>query len=81
MSRIDKIKTQYNDAVLDKIKEQGYSTIEDEIWEIMQSSDPAMNKKNTRWIVETFLNNGFLREDISHGKESKVYETLYNFDK
>lgn len=42
-------------------------------------ADPSRNKSATQWLIKSFLNNGFLLEDIVGEKDSKVYETLSMF--
>lgn len=81
--RIIKIQNQFGSKI-EKIvrqKSKNPGLLSEEIWNIFISADHTPNNKNLRWIVETFLNKGFLWEDIKNGKDSKVFDTLKLFDR
>lgn len=42
-------------------------------------ADPTRNKSATQWLIETYLQDGYLLEDLKGGMTSKVHNTLLTF--
>lgn len=82
-NRIQKVKDEFGLDIEKMVKSQNKKndlTI-DNIWDIIIQADPTQNKKNIRWLAKSFLNKGFLWEDIRSGEKSKVFDTLNLFEK
>lgn len=77
-TRLEKIMASYKDAVQDKLED---TCSFDVFFKACMASDPDQRKKSVRWILDTYLNDGFLVEDVISGETSKVYETLTFFYK
>lgn len=80
-NRIQKIKETYSEQFKEKLKQGVVDISLDSAWDIMISADTSPNKKHVRWLVDIYLKNGYLWEDIALGPASKVAETLVEFEK
>lgn len=51
------------------------------LFEIFVKADPNINQSNVQWLMQSYIQEGFLYKDIVGGQNSKAYNTLNLFYK